>query len=88
MVLLDSTSAIGGLITGMTEFTGAIWVTLFILMMFMFIIMVSLRIPIYFAIVFLLPFMIVGYMMTASFLPVIGGVVFYLSIVIAKQIVG
>jgi hypothetical protein len=56
--------------------------------MFILVVMTAMRVPIYFAIVFMLPFIIVAYMISASFLPIIGGVVFYLAIVTAKQIVG
>ena len=86
MALFDSASPIGNIITGMNGFTGDLFVTLFIIFILLLTIMVAMRIPIYFAVTLMIPYLIFAVIMTTSFWPVAGTCLFYLCIVAARML--
>lgn len=83
MVLLDG-SAIGGILTGMNAWTGDVFLSLLIIYMLLVVAMLAFRVPVFLVLVSVIPFVIAATFITTSFLPIVGAMIFYLAILIAR----
>jgi len=84
--LIDTNSMIGTIIVSLTNnITGSLFLTLLFITMVFLGLAGAFKMPLELTIPFILPFFLVGYMVSGAFLPVLGVAIIYLSILLLKR---
>ena len=83
MALLD-TSILGSLISGMSTWTGGIFLSMLIILMLFVGAMLAFRMPLFLIIIITLPFIIAATFITSAFWTVVGLICFYLAFLLAR----
>lgn len=87
MAIFDPTSTIGGLVVSLANnVTGSLFLALLFLTFVFVAVCMAFRLPMELTVPIILPFLLISYLITANFLPILGVALIYLAVLFVKTL--